>query len=257
VSGFDVNDIIIGNGTASAFRQISATAYSVLITPTNNGEVTIVVSEGVAFDSADNGNKAASASTDFDNVPPAGYAIAFASSQINILNVTDVQLQVTGAEVGAVYFYTIVSDNGGTPVSGSAIVATSDFVIAPINVEGLDDGVLTVTFHLEDDAGNVGPEVTNEAEKETASGELVIHTAFSPNGDGTNDVWVIKGIDQYEVVIEVFDRAGVRVYYSTTPSIGWDGRNHNGRILAGGYFYVVQIREIGLVKKGVLTVLTN
>ncbi|NVK83738.1 MAG: hypothetical protein HWE21_05420, partial [Cytophagia bacterium] len=59
VSGFDVNDIAVGNGAASNFATISASIYSATITPVTDGGVTVDVAVGAAHDAAGNNNSAA------------------------------------------------------------------------------------------------------------------------------------------------------------------------------------------------------
>ena len=58
VTGFELNDIVVGNGTADNF-QGTGSDYSFDVTPTSDGDVTVDVAAGVAFDSAGNGNAAA------------------------------------------------------------------------------------------------------------------------------------------------------------------------------------------------------
>ncbi len=72
---------------------------------------------------------------------------------------------------------------------------------------------------------------------------LVIPNAFSPNGDGFNDMWMIEGLELYpNVDLTIFDRWGNRVYYS--PNAGdepWDG-TISGRILPiDSYHYVIDL----------------
>ena len=58
VTGFEQSDIVVGNGTATAFSG-SADSYAATITPTASGTVTVDVPENVARDQAVNGNTAA------------------------------------------------------------------------------------------------------------------------------------------------------------------------------------------------------
>ncbi|HEY4651905.1 MAG TPA: gliding motility-associated C-terminal domain-containing protein, partial [Pontibacter sp.] len=77
-----------------------------------------------------------------------------------------------------------------------------------------------------------------------------------PNGDRINDTWSIPELRFYNnVEIEVFDRSGVRLFHSTDPEMAWDGRSANGQVLQGAFFYIVQVKDINLVKKGVVTIL--
>ena len=60
VTGFTVNDIDVGNGTASAFTATTAgRVYTASITPAASGTVTVDVAAGAARDAAGNGNPAA------------------------------------------------------------------------------------------------------------------------------------------------------------------------------------------------------
>lgn len=67
--------------------------------------------------------------------------------------------------------------------------------------------------------------------------------SFSPNGDGLNDKWGLKGegidIDNFE--LEIFDRWGHRLFYTTDPEDGWDGydKSTGGFIQSGSYGYIV------------------
>jgi len=74
-----------------------------------------------------------------------------------------------------------------------------------------------------------------------------IPDAFTPNGDGLNDVWLPKAEDadpsHYEA--SVYDRWGNRVFYTTTWGIGWDGKANGGPQIAqeDTYVYLIQARD--------------
>ncbi len=61
VTGFELEDIRVTNGTASNFIEISPQEYTATITPEGIGEVRVEVPEEVAEDGAGNGNQAAEA----------------------------------------------------------------------------------------------------------------------------------------------------------------------------------------------------
>ena len=64
-----MGDIVVGNGTASAFMETTAgTVFTALITPAAAGTVTVDVAAGVAVDEADNGNTAAAQATSIYSV---------------------------------------------------------------------------------------------------------------------------------------------------------------------------------------------
>ncbi|WP_439883452.1 HYR domain-containing protein [Pontibacter sp. MBLB2868] len=86
--------------------------------------------------------------------------------------------------------------------------------------------------------------------------QLKIVNAFSPDGDGINDTWFIPELRFYnEVEVEVFDRSGVRVFHTTNPEQGWDGKDMNGQVRQGAYVFIVQVKDTGMVRKGVVTIL--
>ena len=58
VTGFLVNDIAVGNGSAGGFQGTAAT-YVARITPVADGQVTLDIGADAAFDTAGNGNAAA------------------------------------------------------------------------------------------------------------------------------------------------------------------------------------------------------
>ncbi len=69
---------------------------------------------------------------------------------------------------------------------------------------------------------------------------LEIPNAFSPNGDGINDTWVIKNIERYATAsVQVFNRYGQPVFYSSGFYKPWDG-TYNGKPLpVGTYYYII------------------
>ena len=81
-----------------------------------------------------------------------------------------------------------------------------------------------------------------------------IPEAFSPNGDGINDKFEIKGIAKYKTIeIEIFNRWGNTVYRSNNYGEGqgksgfWDGtagqgiRTGSGPVPTGTYFYILKL----------------
>jgi len=64
--------------------------------------------------------------------------------------------------------------------------------------------------------------------------------AFSPNGDGINDYWVIKYINRYpDASIDVFDRYNQKVFHSDNYSTPWDGKFNQKPLPVGTYYYVI------------------
>jgi gliding motility-associated-like protein len=73
--------------------------------------------------------------------------------------------------------------------------------------------------------------------------------AFTPNGDGRNDVFRVPPLTPVTIhYLAVYNRMGVRLFYTTNVSAGWDGR-YNGVVQpAGGYVWEL-VFENPLTKK--------
>jgi len=73
--------------------------------------------------------------------------------------------------------------------------------------------------------------------------KVLIPNAFSPNGDGINDTWIIEPLDLFEESITlVYNRFGQIVYKTNGYFKPWDG-THNGKPLpAGNYYYVIDLK---------------
>jgi gliding motility-associated-like protein len=81
-------------------------------------------------------------------------------------------------------------------------------------------------------------------------GSLHIPNAFSPNGDGINDVFVIQGLTA-ESKLLVFDRSGKKCFQSDNYLNDWDGRDAEGAVLPSDtYWYVFIVPGIQNEFKG-------
>jgi gliding motility-associated-like protein len=72
---------------------------------------------------------------------------------------------------------------------------------------------------------------------------LLIPSAFSPNGDGINDVFkVAKHLNVKTLnYFEIFNRWGQKVFSSTNIEQGWDGTYDGERVPNGTYSWQIQI----------------
>ena len=68
--------------------------------------------------------------------------------------------------------------------------------------------------------------------------------AFTPNGDGVNDVFLIQGsfVSTYSFV--VFNRWGEKLFESDQMAAGWDGTDFNGRSVPTGT-YTYRVKGVG------------
>ncbi|WP_449047825.1 gliding motility-associated C-terminal domain-containing protein [Parapedobacter sp.] len=78
----------------------------------------------------------------------------------------------------------------------------------------------------------------------TVLNDLMVPNSFTPNGDGFNDDWEIKGLANYpNAVLQVFNRWGTLVFSSRGYTVPWSGR-HNGTPLPSGTYYYTLSSDI-------------
>ena len=84
---------------------------------------------------------------------------------------------------------------------------------------------------------------------------LIVPTLITPNMDGKNDYFILKGSEaagRMEIVI--FDRRGVQVYKNSNYDNSWNGVDYNGKPLSDDtYFYIVKT-DNGPTAKGYVVV---
>jgi gliding motility-associated-like protein len=88
--------------------------------------------------------------------------------------------------------------------------------------------------------------------------EIFIPGGFSPNGDGINDYFVIKGADQYIVKLRIFNRWGNLVYTNDYYKNDWEGMANVGMLITnqlpgGTYFYTINFSNGEKERVGYLT----
>jgi gliding motility-associated-like protein len=87
---------------------------------------------------------------------------------------------------------------------------------------------------------------------------LVFYDVISPNGDGSNDVWYVEGIDRFpQNRLRIYDRWGLLVFAADGYSNTWEGRRSDGRELPlGVYYYTLELGDtaVGLLK-GSITII--
>jgi gliding motility-associated-like protein len=75
---------------------------------------------------------------------------------------------------------------------------------------------------------------------------------FTPNGDGYNDYWNMKGANatRYsKIVITIYDRSGKLIKQITPSEVGWDGTYNSEKLPSDDYWYSI-VLENGTIYKG-------
>ena len=69
-----------------------------------------------------------------------------------------------------------------------------------------------------------------------------IPNAFTPNGDGINDQWIISNHCGSGVIVSVYNRYGSLVYHSGNYRDDWNGTYGSKTCADGTYYYVVRLK---------------
>ena len=81
-----------------------------------------------------------------------------------------------------------------------------------------------------------------------------IPTAFTPDGDQTNNEWIINNTTGAPLTVEVFDRYGNSVYRSEDYRNDWEGTYEGEALPIGTYYYIVSAAD-GETYKGAISIL--
>jgi gliding motility-associated-like protein len=73
---------------------------------------------------------------------------------------------------------------------------------------------------------------------------LLLPNAFSPNGDGINDLWELPALKNYpDCVLEIFDRDGRKLFSSPGYKQPWDGQYAGKPVPIGTYYYLIKLNN--------------
>jgi gliding motility-associated-like protein len=83
---------------------------------------------------------------------------------------------------------------------------------------------------------------------------LYVPNAFSPDGNSLNDIFAPSGIQVYDYTMMIFDRWGEKIFQSSAPNEGWDGKYGGTLCKEGVYVYKIEFKAInGEIKRQVQT----
>ncbi len=73
----------------------------------------------------------------------------------------------------------------------------------------------------------------------SASNKIAVPSAFSPNGDGNNDEFLIEGGPFLEIEIKIMNEWGNQIFVSSSQNEGWNGKYNNVLQPNGAYEYII------------------
>ncbi|MER3373326.1 MAG: gliding motility-associated C-terminal domain-containing protein [Allomuricauda sp.] len=117
----------------------------------------------------------------------------------------------------------------------------TDASSTPLDTDG--DGI---PDNMDDDDDNDGVADRDDAFPTNEEPSLVPAQAFTPNGDGNNDAWIVPGIDNYpNNVVKVYNRWGHEVFATRSYRNDWEGfyKDRNEKLPAGSYMYIIDLGD--------------
>ncbi|HIP32385.1 MAG TPA: gliding motility-associated C-terminal domain-containing protein, partial [Crocinitomicaceae bacterium] len=158
----------------------------------------------------------------------------------------------TGTAGGTLYWY-------DDPALNLLDLVGTGQAVYPSNAVGV------TTYYVQDDVnGCLSPVSTINVTINDC--EVIIPTAFTPDGDFNNDTWEIPGLDDKypDNIVRIYNRWGNLIYEHasslTVPYSGnqWDGK-YKGKLLpVGSYFFIIDTNNSETkVLKGSISIILN
>jgi len=186
-----------------------------------------------------------------------------AQSNSIAVNITGVNIAVTiSASANNVY--------GGTPVTFTAIanisdVATYQWEVNNNNVGAnspnftsstLNNGDKVTCIIIASGGCNVSAESNQISMVILPPSSIAIPNAFTPNGDGINDLWNIASLAYFQnCTVDIYNRYGGLVYHSKGYSKAWDGTYNGSRLPVATYYYVIDLGDKSPKLSGYVTLI--
>ena len=125
---------------------------------------------------------------------------------------------------------------------------------SPDRAEGKTSFIVRVTL-TDRDGNRIEKEFEIIRTRKTLQ-SIQIPNTFTPNGDGVNDTWGVAQMRFFQgASIQIFERSGQRLFLTQNPDTGWDGTRNGTPLPAGTYYWIIQVKETGEIRKGVLNLI--
>jgi gliding motility-associated-like protein len=141
------------------------------------------------------------------------------------------------------------NDEDASILTTQPLVSTTATLLSPVGIYPIKVGGAVATnydFNYVNGTLNIEP----------LSIAIVVPNAFSPNGDGQNDTWNIKNIQNYPGnTVDVYNRYGEKLYSSIGYGTPWNGRYNGIDLPFGTYYYIINPKNGSSVISGYVTII--
>jgi len=84
---------------------------------------------------------------------------------------------------------------------------------------------------------------------QTTADLAIVNNILTPNGDGKNDFFVVKGLEKYpNNKLSIFDRGGRLIYTTLGYQNNWDGYLNGKPLTEDTYYYMLDLGADGSIK---------
>lgn len=217
VNGGTTYQYPLGGGTPYRYRPITAQ-------PNENG---VLASQFQNYNADNDGfDRRRIVATNYNKINDQFYHAVNAVSGIN------------GADIKIPYNTT---EDGGTYTGLARWIMTDKHWMDPANYyDAAESGEGTdrvMHYHFDDSGSHVLALIDTVMSNPT----IFVVSGFTPNGDGKNDYFVIKGLENYKSnEIKIFDRWGKMVYTAANYRNDWAGNNLD----MDTYMYVLKVKDL-------------
>ncbi|HLV41263.1 MAG TPA: gliding motility-associated C-terminal domain-containing protein [Brumimicrobium sp.] len=197
--------IVSGQGTASVRVKPTVTQYLTVTAIANNG---CIVNDSILISVSDIDASSVVASASETNVPIG----------------TDIVLSAEPS--GYTYSWSPSEgvNNPNAQETGATVIETTNYIVS------VSDGICTKMSSI----GVVAFPYTCEEPF------IFVPNAFTPNGDGENDVLYLRSVIVQDVIFKIFNRWGELVFETTSLHKGWDGTFRGKQLAPDVYDYYLE-----------------
>lgn len=227
------NVILSASGGGSYSWNTGATTSSITVTPTVNTSYSVTVT---------NANNCTAGDAVTVNVIT-GVNVQAADDAASVQNNASATVNVATNDTGDPNTVVIISG----PYHGSATMGTNGTVIYTPSATFV--GVDTLRYRICDATCSMSCREAKLLITVTKETVIIVPGGFSPNGDGNNDGFVIKGLELYpDNELLIINRWGDEVYKAAPYRNDWAGQSqgkgltlYGNELVEGTYFYILTL----------------